>query len=419
MFQEYNPPQAAYIEHLQYLIGCKTITVDTQQKSPGSASRREFERAFAYVKKALFVTETRLERTFWCEEFDVEGRFSLVASTHLTKTPDIAILMHMDVVEAPEEMFTLRTDPHNDQIVIGRGVYDMKFAVVIALLLLEHLAREKDTLSLALIITSDEEQGGIRGAKYVCEQGYRPKLLIVPDGGAFDRFASGSKGALFFSIHTRWLTAHGAYPWLGLNADNMLTRIKARLLDLYPEKREYSAGETLSIGASHAGGSTHNAIPASACALFDFRFATSDEETRLKERVDALLQESVATTCQAQPRAFLLPDAQRPAATYACITRRDAIQQDISHPDIQRFKALREKRLGQPVTFGLDMGTNDASFWADVPAILTMPLGGYQHTAGEWLDLHSLHFFARDLLQFIQEKNEALTTRKKSSTSAR
>jgi hypothetical protein len=47
-----------------------------------------------------------------------------------------------------------------------------------------------------------------------------------------------------------------------------------------------------------------------------------------------------------------------------------------------------------------------------------MPLGGYAHTAGEWLDLQSLHDFARDLMQFIQEKNEMLTGRKLSPTNA-
>jgi acetylornithine deacetylase/succinyl-diaminopimelate desuccinylase-like protein len=271
---------------------------------------------------------------------------------------------------------------------------------------------------MALIITSDEEKGGVRGAKYVREQGYLPKLLIVPDGGAFDRFASGSKGVLFFSIHTRGLTGHGAYPWRGVNADNMLTRIKASLLDIYPESSEYTEGETLTIGASHAGGSTPNNIPASACALFDFRFTTSDEETRLKERVDAILQDTVAKTFQVKPRALLLPEEEMPAATYTFLTRRDVLRQDISHPDIQRFKSLREKRLGQSITSGLDMGTNDASFWADVPTILTMPLGGYAHTAGEWLDLQSLHDFARDLMQFIQEKNEMLTGRKLSPTNA-
>lgn len=418
MFQEYNPSQAAYIEHLRYLIGCKTITVDPQQKSPDSALRREFERAFAYVKQTLFATETRLERRFWYEEFDVEGRLSLVVSTHPTKTPEIGIVMHMDVVEAPEEMFTLRTDPHRQQIVIGRGVYDMKFAVVIALLLFEHLSREKETLSLALLITSDEEKGGSRGAKYIREQGYLPKLLIVPDGGACDRFASGSKGVLFFSIQTRGLTAHGAYPWRGINADNMLTRIKAHLLDLYPEQSEYSESETLTIGASHAGGTTPNNIPARASALFDYRFTSNAEETRLKERVHAIMQETLAQTFQAQPRALLLPAEEKPDITYSFLARRDVLQQDISHPDIQRFKSLREQRLGQAVTFGLDMGTNDASFWTDVPTILTMPLGGYAHTTGEWLDLQSLHFFARDIMQFIQEKNAALTGKKHTPTGA-
>src|SRR5216683_3317607 len=220
MLEEYNPSQAEYIEHLRYLIGCKTTTVDPRQTVPDITLRREFERAFSYIKSATLAAETRLGRRFWREEFDVDGRLSFVISTHPTKTPDICILIHMDVVDAPEELFILQTDPHNENIVVGRGVYDMKFAAVIAILMLEHLPMERDRLSVAIIITSDEEKGGAKGAKYVREQGYLPKLLIVPDGGTLDRFASGSKGAHFFSIHTRGLPTHGAYPWRGVNADN-------------------------------------------------------------------------------------------------------------------------------------------------------------------------------------------------------
>jgi acetylornithine deacetylase/succinyl-diaminopimelate desuccinylase-like protein len=406
MFEEGTPSQAEYIEHLRYLVGCKTTTVDPRQKDPGIESRREFERAFSYMKNAILAAETRLGRGFWREEFEVDGRLSFVVGTHPTKRPDIALLVHMDVVDAPEEMFTLRTDPQNENIVIGRGVYDMKFAAAMAILLLGHLPTERDKLSVTIIITSDEEKGGAQGAKRVREQGYLPKLLIVPDGGSSDRLASGSKGAHFFAINTRGLAAHGAYPWRGVNADNMMTGIKARLLDIYPESSSYSENETLTIGASHAGGDAPNNVPGTASALFDFRFTTIEEETRLKGHVDTILRDTVAITLQTRPWILLLKEEERPSATYSFITRRDALFRDMDHPDIQRFKSLREKRLGQTIKAGLDMGTNDASFWPEVPAILTMPRGGNEHTTGEWLDLQSLHGFAKDIVQFIQEKNQ-------------
>src|SRR5438309_2291547 len=128
MLETYNPPQAEYVEHLRYLVGCKTTTIDPRQKVPSLEACREFERVFTYMKSAVLAAETRLGRRFWCEELEVDGRLSLIVGTHPTKTPDIALLIHMDVVDAPEEMFTLRTDPQNEHIVVGRGVFDMKFA---------------------------------------------------------------------------------------------------------------------------------------------------------------------------------------------------------------------------------------------------------------------------------------------------
>ncbi len=406
MLEEYNPSQAEYIEHLSYLVGCKTTTVDPRQNCPGREAQREFERAFSYMKNAILAAETRLGRRFWREEFDVDGRLSLVIGTHPTKKPDIALLVHMDVVDAPEEMFTLRTDPRQKKLVIGRGVYDMKFAAAMTILLLGHLPMVTDNLSVAIIITSDEEKGGTRGAKHISEQGYSPKFLIVPDGGACDRFASGSKGAHFFEIKTRGLATHGAYPWRGVNADNMMTRIKARLLDIYPESSNHTENETLTIGASRAGGDAPNNVPEMATALFDFRFTTIEEEIRLKEHVDTILRDTIAVTLQARPWILLLKEEERPSATYTFITRADAVLRAMNHPDIQRFKHLREKRLGQTIKVGIDIGTNDARFWPKVPAILTMPVGGNEHTTREWLDLESLHGFAKDIVQFIQEKNQ-------------
>jgi succinyl-diaminopimelate desuccinylase len=397
--------QEKYIEYLRYFVGCKTVASDPHQTIP-QETQKEFARAFAYINKEVFASETRTGRRFYREEFDVDGRLSLVLSTHQTKTPDVALLMHLDVVDAPDELFVLRRDEQQPEIVIGRGVYDMKFAAAIALVLLDHLPVEADDLSVALIITSDEEKGGAQGAQYVQGQGYQPRLLLVPDGGAYDRLASGFKGAHFFSITTRGIPAHGAYPWSGVNADNMLTSIKARLLQFYPENPENREGQTLNIGASVAGSDAPNKVPGLAEALFDFRFNTTRDEIQLQQHLETILQDVVASVRQDRPWLRERPADESPSASYAFITRRDALQRDMQHPDLQHFRRLREARLGYPLRTDIDMGANDSSFWPTVPAILTMPRGGGEHAVDEWIDLQSVQDFAEDILQFLEEKKQ-------------
>jgi len=398
--------QEQYIEYLRYFVGCKTVTSDPRTRIP-EETQREFERAFAYINAEVSASQARTGRRFYREEFDVEGRFSLVVSTHQTKTPDVALLIHLDVIDAPAELFVLRRDERRPEVVIGRGAYDMKFAAAMALALLDHLPTETDDLSVALIITSDEEKGGAKGAQHVCKQGYQPRLLLVPDGGAYDRLASGCKGAHFFSVTTRGIPAHGAYPWSGVNADNMLTSIKARLLDLYPENPSEREGQTLNIGASVAGGDAPNKVPGVAEALFDFRFSTARDEIRLQQHLDLILQDVVARVRQERPWLRERAADEVPSASYASITRREALQRDMQHPDLQHFRRLREARLGYPLRTGIDMGTNDSSFWPDIPAILTMPRGGGEHAVDEWVDLQSVQDFAQDILQFLEEKKQA------------
>ena len=78
------------------------------------------------------------------------------ATTQHTRTPDILLAAHLDVVPAPHHLFTLR---HEGEKLLGRGVYDMKLA---AACYLEFLKNHKQTLSnlnIGVLFTSDEEIG--------------------------------------------------------------------------------------------------------------------------------------------------------------------------------------------------------------------------------------------------------------------
>ena len=71
-----------------------------------------------------------------------------------------------------------------NNVAYGRGVSDMKFSIPIGYMILNDLIRQKSKLSFAFVVTTDEETGGYEGTRYLVDKyGFKPKLLIVPDGG--------------------------------------------------------------------------------------------------------------------------------------------------------------------------------------------------------------------------------------------
>lgn len=177
------------IQDFRTLLSHQTITIDPKNISPTPEQLQPFQDTMAYLKQRAQEEGEKRGKPFHITELESNGRPMLIIGTHDTKTPDVAILTHIDTVEPKKseregersEQLKLRLKiVDREERAYGRGTYDMKYAAVAGLGILADLPKEDDGLSVSLMFTSDEEKGAKNGAQVLYNEGYKPKFLIVP-----------------------------------------------------------------------------------------------------------------------------------------------------------------------------------------------------------------------------------------------
>ena len=137
------------------------------------------------------------------------------------KSVPVILMSHIDVVEAPEELF----EPYEkDGMLYGRGSLDDKYAVALSLVLLkENLHRlqkqggGQNDLPFGILITGDEEVGGANGALKALTR-VEADFCIALDGGGVETIIIKEKGIVHLKLISRGESAHAARPWLGTNS---------------------------------------------------------------------------------------------------------------------------------------------------------------------------------------------------------
>ena len=194
-------------------------------------------------------------------------------------TAPVLLMSHIDVVDAPDEMFEPRLE--NGRL-FGRGSIDDKYAAALSLMLAVELLQKLKTrgrtqadLPCGLLISGDEEIGGHDGAQAALAQ-VKADFAIALDGGNLRKIVVKEKGILRLKLVARGKTAHGARPWLGENAiENLIAdyfRIKPHFEHTAPDHWH----RTLNFSRIQAGKAT-NQVPDYAEALFDIRYTENDD----------------------------------------------------------------------------------------------------------------------------------------------
>ena len=176
------------------------------------------------------------EAGFDCELLAADsGRPNLVA-TLAGEAPGetLCLLGHVDTVPADRAEWSF--DPWAGDVVDGeirgRGAQDMKGQVAAEVAAATALARagwRPATGALRVVITADEETGGGKGARWLCEthpEKVRSDLVVNEGGGKsfelgdkrFYTVAVGEKGVCRFHLRTRGVAGHASIPGLGENA---------------------------------------------------------------------------------------------------------------------------------------------------------------------------------------------------------
>ncbi|HDR15359.1 MAG TPA: M20 family peptidase [Desulfobacteraceae bacterium] len=242
---------------------------------------REIQRCAEYIESYLKAHHVEYRR------MDSEGVPSIIAVPGSGKTP-VILMSHIDVVDATDDQFN---PVERDGAIYGRGSLDDKYAAALSLILLsEHLERVKASggsqkdLPFGVLITGDEEIGGENGARKALAE-IDADFCIALDGGGLHNIVVKEKGILRLKISATGKASHGARPWLGENAIDILMRDCITVESFFNESSADHWHRTAVLSRIQGGGRSVNQVPDSAEGLFDVRFTENDDIDDIVETI--------------------------------------------------------------------------------------------------------------------------------------
>jgi len=210
---------------------------------------------------------------------------------------------HTDVVPTgPLEQWQSHpfTPSHRNGQLYGRGAADMKTSIAAMVVAVEEfLAAHPDpTLSIAFLVTSDEEGPAVDGTVVVCEQlkarGEVLDYCIVGEPTSVaqlgDMIKNGRRGTLSGKLTVKGVQGHIAYPHLARNPIHLFAPALAELVATEWDKgNAFFPATSWQVSNIHGGTGASNVIPGELVVDFNFRFCTESTPESLQQRLQALL----------------------------------------------------------------------------------------------------------------------------------
>lgn len=227
------------------------------------------------------------------------GRYNVLAVLP-GDDPDLGLLFHAHMDTVP---YGAMTDPLSAEVtddhIWGRGSVDQKGGLAAAVMALAFIARSgvhlESSLGLALVVDEESEHRGSmalveRIARSEIGHGKIRQAVVTEPSGL--RLVIGCKGTTPFQIHVQGRAAHGARPWLGVNAVHRAMQVVRALEELdYPVYNVPGYGSvkgSLNLGVIK-GGRAYNIVPDECLLWFDRRTVPGEEQEAVLGAVQAIL----------------------------------------------------------------------------------------------------------------------------------
>lgn len=258
-----------------------------------TVSARSNDPALDYAEALLAPVGWQLERRRWLDEQGVP-KSNLLACTHRTQQPDLALCGHVDTVPGDPlwaDALALRAEADR---LHGLGACDMKGFVASALALAERTPAGGDGPSLMLVLTADEEIGCLGAKRLAAEGDLQPRRAIVGEPTGLQAVRAG-KGYGLARLTVRGREAHSAFPGEGHSAIYDAARVLARLEEFSQELMRPTAPAyrpphpTINVGLIR-GGTAKNIVPGACELTLEFRSIGEESPSDLAERVRAALE---------------------------------------------------------------------------------------------------------------------------------
>ncbi|EJL76605.1 succinyl-diaminopimelate desuccinylase [Variovorax sp. 2RAF20] len=345
-------------------------------------------------------------------DFRVTNLWAVRRPTNAAATKTLVFAGHTDVVPTgPVEQWTSHpfTPTHRDGKLYGRGACDMKTSVAAFVTSIEEFlqAVPDPQLTLALLLTSDEEGPGVDGTVIVCNalaaRGEVIDYCIVGEPTAVERcgdmIKNGRRGTMSGKLTVKGVQGHIAYPHLAKNPVHSVAPALAELVAINTAggwdtaSNPYFQPTSWQISNFHSGTGASNVIPGSAVIDFNFRFSTESTPESLQQRVHAVLDAhgidyTLAWTVGGLP--FLTTPGELVAAVQGAIRAETGIETELS-------------------TSG---GTSDARFIAKIcrQVVELGPVNASIHKIDEHIDVAEIETLKNIYLRTLKQLDAALAT---------
>lgn len=188
-----------------------------------------------------------------------------------------------------------------DGKLFGRGAADMKTSLAAFVVAVEEFlaASPQANLSIAFLLTSDEEGPAVDGTVVVCQRlqarGEQLDYCIVGEPTSVartgDMIKNGRRGTLSGRLTVKGVQGHIAYPHLAKNPIHLLTPAMNELVGIeWDRGNDFFPPTTWQISNIHGGTGASNVIPGHVVVDFNFRFSTESTPESLQQRLTAVLE---------------------------------------------------------------------------------------------------------------------------------
>ncbi len=233
---------------------------------------------------------------------------------------------------------------HRHGKLYGRGAADMKTSIAAFTVAVEEFiaANPDPVLSIAFLITSDEEGPSVDGTVVVCEKlkerNERLDWCIVGEPTSVERLGdmikNGRRGSLTGKLTVKGIQGHIAYPQLARNPIHQAVPALAELTAIeWDRGNEFFPPTSFQVSNIHGGTGAGNVIPGEVVVDFNFRFSTECTAEGLKARVDEVLRKhgleyDLAWTLGGQP--FITPPGELVGAIQQAIRAETGVETELS-----------------------------------------------------------------------------------------
>ena len=320
---------------------------------------------------------------------EFNGISSILFSNCDTMNFDVLSIGHIDVVPAKDELFAVKIEENK---LYGRGSADMKSGVLIALDLLKDTIEKNIAIKYGVLVVSDEEVGGVNGAKKWAELGLNATVLLDYDcGDGFEYISQKSKGITIVELESKGIEAHGSMSWDGLDANDIIIdtinelRAKFKNFSIYNKPKD-SWVPTMHVGKIN-GGDAMNKIASQSKATLDFRLT---EQYKVQDVFNIINE--------------IIDRKYKDLLSYKVIGYGEAVYSNSENKYFKKYKDILKKELNnkepQLVTFN---GATDMRYFVNDKNIVIHHNSniGTIHSDNEYVDLTTLAKLKKVGLEFI------------------